>query len=127
MDKLKPSTLNIDNSNLDDALIWLGKTKKSYELDKNRHYTEKAIQIIRTYKRETEWISVKDKLPALDKDDYGWSMSEPVLVFNKYGEHYIATIEQHEDEPTIWKEIGRDSYSIDEGVITHWKRLPKKL
>ncbi len=69
------------------------------------------------------WHSV-DNPPPLSTGEYGWLSSNPVLVYDKYGDYRVATLEQmDEDLEPIWYEQSFERWKLT--AITHWQFLPE--
>jgi len=76
----------------------------------------------------SEWISVKDKLPELIKDEFGFATSDFVLCANIRARNHMAAPEiwifylyQYKEPTPEWKFIGENN----PGEVTHWMTLPK--
>ena len=76
-----------------------------------------------------EWINVKYKLPDLQESEdlAETKVSVKVLVFDKYGEMFVARYEQWEDsDEGCWYTVDSEHWSLESDRVTHWRYLPSK-
>lgn len=80
------------------------------------------------------WISVKDKLPTLPKDESkAWSRSEVVLIWTKEGVCDCRLEFDGSGDPFKWEGAGLsvdywgdgDCVSFQLNEVTHWMPLPE--
>ncbi|HQT82055.1 MAG TPA: DUF551 domain-containing protein [Ferrovaceae bacterium] len=75
----------------------------------------------------SNWISVKDRLPALTKAEYKWECSEWVLgvittdLYN-FKFHAIVICEKYENKEPQFSD-GENKYDLND--VTHWMPLPE--
>lgn len=63
-------------------------------------------------------------LPELKKDEFGYLLSDKVLIVYS-GDWKIARLEQFDDDcPPTWYSSCSEHWQLDSSKISHWEPLP---
>jgi hypothetical protein len=76
----------------------------------------------------SEWISVKDKLPELGRDEFSWIPRKRVLVWDGTN-RFIALYEKHPKQQPKFIFVAPENlelpFALEIEGVTHWMALPE--